>query len=48
MSSSSLTLPSTENARLWWAYESKRIGSDWISIAEVVTAIMHRLAEASS
>jgi len=38
---------STANAREWWAVESRRVGSDWVSIAEVVAAIMHRLAATS-
>jgi hypothetical protein len=41
------TIPSSV-AREFWRHESRRLGSDWISIAEVVTAIMYRLAGASS
>jgi hypothetical protein len=43
-----ITFPSTADARAWWAYEAERVGSDWVSIAEVVTAIMFRLAMSSS
>jgi hypothetical protein len=43
-----LTSSSTANAREYWAVESKRLGSDWISIAELVTAIMRQLARPSS
>jgi hypothetical protein len=42
------TLSSTLDWRAWWAEESARTGSDWISIAKTVTAIMHRLAGSSS
>jgi hypothetical protein len=31
------TIPSTADTREWWFYESHRCGSDWISVAEVVT-----------
>jgi hypothetical protein len=39
-----VTAPSTANWCDWWAAESERIGSGWISIAETVTAIMSRLS----
>jgi len=39
---------STANAREWWAAESVKLGSDWLSLAETVTSIMYRLAAASS
>jgi hypothetical protein len=42
------TLSSTLNWRAWWAEESARTASDWMSIAKTVTAIMHRLAGSSS
>jgi hypothetical protein len=48
MSAEILTFPSTAVAREFWAAESKRLGTDWVSIAEVVTAIMYRLTGASS
>jgi hypothetical protein len=45
---SALTAPSTCNAHEFWVAESKRLGSDWISIAAVVTGIMRELARRSS
>jgi hypothetical protein len=39
---------STTNAREWWAAESVELGTDWISVAGTVSAIMHQLAGASS
>lgn len=46
--SSSLTLPSTENARLWWQAESRRVGTDWQSIGLVAARAMWRLGLATS
>jgi hypothetical protein len=42
------TISSTANAREWWSAESRRCGSDWIGVAQVVSEIMHRLAATSS
>src|SRR5262249_3194500 len=38
-----VTARSTTDWRAYWAAESVRIGTDWIGIAETVTAIMSRL-----
>jgi hypothetical protein len=43
MSSSPLTLLSTENARLWWQAESRRVGSDWRSLLDCAQAILSEL-----
>ena len=50
-SSSEVTLPSTANAREWWAIESRRCGTDWISLitaAEQVLRELHVLHPESS
>jgi hypothetical protein len=41
------TIPSSV-AREFWAAESRRVGSDWKSVGELVAAILHRLAATSS
>jgi len=47
-----ITFPSTGTCpvgwRIWWHHQSVADGSDWIGLAEVVTAIMYRLAGESS
>jgi hypothetical protein len=43
-----ITFPSTANGREFWRAESQRLGSDWISIGETVTAIMRHLASICS
>jgi hypothetical protein len=40
-------IPSS-NLREFWRAESVRLGSDWLSVAEVVSSILRRLAIASS
>jgi hypothetical protein len=42
------TTRSTADARSWWAEESVRVGTDWVSVAETVTGILHRLRATSS
>jgi len=39
----SLTLTSTANAREWWAAESRRIGTDWITLLDAADAALSRL-----
>ena len=48
VSSFNSTIPSTgccpAGWREFWRAESARLGSDWISIAETISPILHRLA----
>jgi hypothetical protein len=49
MSTSSITQSSSGSCpREYWAAESKRLGSDWISIATTVAAVLRNLAGPSS
>jgi hypothetical protein len=43
-----LIIPSTTDARLWWAAESRRCGSDWQSLGILVARVYWRLGLASS
>jgi len=37
------TITSTENGRLWWAAESRRVGTDWISLLDAAQAALSQL-----
>jgi hypothetical protein len=42
-SNSIITATSTANAREWWAAESQRVGTDWISLLDAADAVVSRL-----
>ncbi|HMF24947.1 MAG TPA: hypothetical protein VKG24_22865 [Pseudolabrys sp.] len=42
-SSSEVTLPSTADARLWWAAESRRVGTDWRTLIDCAQAALSEL-----
>jgi len=48
MSTSSSTITGASSCatrrREYWLAESKRLGADWISIATLVSAVLHNLA----
>jgi hypothetical protein len=43
-----VTLPSTENARLWWQAESRRVGTDWDTLGRAAARVFWRLELTSS
>jgi hypothetical protein len=42
---SDITPPSTADARAFWAVESARLGTDWVSLLEAAAAVLDRLYE---
>jgi hypothetical protein len=36
-------LPSIANAREWWAVESRRVGTDWISLIDTADRALRNL-----
>ena len=41
-----LTIPSTANAREWWAVEARRCGTDWHTLIACAEAALSRLRAA--
>jgi hypothetical protein len=38
-----VTFPSSANTREWWAAESRRVGTDWISLIDAAQAVLCQL-----
>jgi len=46
--SSDITPISTANARLWWAHETRRVGTDWDTLGRAAARALWRLGFTSS